>query len=135
VAAHPPLPVPARPGPRPHPTRHEATHPAGAARLEQLIRRGQRTGDFDPALRPTGCPPRSPDSATPPQTRSPRDVSPPTRPTPCSPRVRCGCAPQPAAVPSSAHPTGGPPDPPLRPDDERRVGPRGPSRRSSVQWR
>jgi hypothetical protein len=29
---------------------NEATHLAGAARLEQLIRRGQRAGDFDRAL-------------------------------------------------------------------------------------
>ena len=32
------------------PPGNEATHLAGTARLEQLIRRGQHTGDFDRAL-------------------------------------------------------------------------------------
>jgi AcrR family transcriptional regulator len=32
------------------PPGNEATHLAGTAHLEQLIRRGQHTGDFDPAL-------------------------------------------------------------------------------------
>ncbi|GLW29198.1 TetR/AcrR family transcriptional regulator [Actinoplanes regularis] len=32
------------------PPGNEATHLAGTAQLERLVRRGQRTGDFDPAL-------------------------------------------------------------------------------------
>jgi AcrR family transcriptional regulator len=33
-----------------NPPGNEATHLAGAAQLERIIRRGQRSGDFDPAL-------------------------------------------------------------------------------------
>ena len=32
------------------PPGNEATHRAGAAQLERIVRRGQRSGDFDPAL-------------------------------------------------------------------------------------